>query len=50
MMKVPRMAAHTRPFAGMSVRDTAHAMGTPKTVQSAATASPITTELTRASR
>ena len=49
MMKVPRMAAHTSPLPGMSVRDTAHAIGTPKTVQSAATASPITSELTRAS-
>ena len=33
-MKVPRMAAHTRPLPGMSVRETAHAMGTPKSVPS----------------
>ena len=26
MMNVPRMATHTRPLPGMSVRDTAHAM------------------------
>ena len=49
MMNVPSTAAHTRPLAGMSVRETAHAIGTPKTVQSSATATPITSELTRAS-
>ncbi len=49
MMKVPRMAAQTRPLPGMSVRETAHAMGTPNTVQRTATASPITTELISAS-
>ncbi len=28
-MKVPRMATQIRPLAGMSVRDSAHASGTP---------------------
>jgi len=49
MMKVPRMAAHTRPLAGMSVRETAHAIGTPKTTHTKAAASPTTTELMSAS-
>ena len=38
MMKVPSTAAHTSPLPGMSVRDTAHAIGTPKTVQTSAAA------------
>ena len=49
-MKVPRIAAHTSPLPGMSVRDTAQAMGTPKSVQTTATDSPSTSELTSASR
>ena len=49
MMKVPSTAAHTSPLPGMSVRDTAHAIGTPNTVQSAATARPMTSELISAS-
>ena len=50
MMKVPRIAAHTRPLPGMSVLDTAHAIGTPNTTHTAATARPSTSELTSASR
>jgi hypothetical protein len=49
MMKVPRTAAHTSPLPGMSVRDTAQAMGTPNTVHSAATARPTPREFTSAS-
>ena len=49
MMNVPSTAAHTRPLPGMSVRDTAHAMGTPNTRQSVAAARPTTSELIRAS-
>ena len=48
-MNVPRMEAHTRPLPGMSVRETAHAIGTPKTAQSAATDAPRTSELPSAS-
>ena len=49
MMNVPSTAAHTRPLPGMSVRDTAQAIGTPKTVQTTATARPTTSELMSAS-
>src|SRR3984893_13410705 len=49
MMKVPSTAAHTSPLTGMSVRDTAHAIGTPHTVQTTCTARPMTSELISAS-
>ena len=49
-MNVPSTAAHTSPLPGMSVRDTAHAIGTPKTMQSRPTARPSTSELPSASR
>ena len=48
-MNVPSTAAHTSPLPGMSVRDTAHAIGTPKSTHSTPTARPTTSELTSAS-
>ena len=45
MMNVPRIDTQISPFAGMSVRDTAHASGTPNTSASAAAERPSTSEL-----
>ena len=48
-MKVPSTAIHTRLLPGMSVRDTAHAIGTPNTADSTPTESPRISELPSAS-
>ena len=48
-MKVPSTAIHTRLLPGMSVRETAHAMGTPKRTQRAATQAPRMSEFPSAS-
>ena len=49
MMKVPRIEIHTRPLAGMSVRDSAQASGTPNSTHRLAADTPRTSELTSAS-
>lgn len=48
-MNVPRIEIHTRPLAGMSVRDTAQASGTPNARHRLAADTPSTSEFTSAS-
>ena len=49
MMKVPRIDTQTIPLPGMSVRDSAHASGTPKNRHRVAAEIPSTSELPSAS-
>jgi hypothetical protein len=50
MMKVPRMEIQINDLQGMSVRDSAHAIGTPNSRHSAPAETPRSSELPSASR
>ena len=49
MTNVPRMLTQTSPLPGMSVRESAQAIGTPKTTHRLAAETPSTREFTSAS-
>jgi hypothetical protein len=50
VMKAPNTIRRTKDFAGMSVREIAHAMGTPKIPANTATPTPSSSELKSACR